>query len=282
LKNYVIETTSEKGRSFSSTLVAAIVANSVYEDASSGQGARPVWAMWAGAENSIRPFMANLRLGRKAQPSNNGRRADNRIEFLKTARFQVSWQREAEGVLSTIYHPELFRLDPGMVDPSGIKFLIVSPADWEDSQNIDTRSAVKYVRTHAPAVEKYEREDRLAIIERLAKVAYLFAVYLDRRTRMPLFADGSFYLQLLCAALDQGLASLPGSSNIAYPSSYRGDSWCRKFPGFATEGTEDVGIRNVIAFQASHEAFETFLVEQVQLFRSRQKKSVPMLQKGAA
>lgn len=103
--------------------------------------------------------------------------------------------------------------------------------------------------------------------------AYLFAVCLDRRTRCPLVASGSFYLQLLIAALDQGLGSLPG--NCARYNSARGESGHNHQHGFNLEvggerycrdSIETIGLVHAISFHSSHERFERLLAEQVALF----------------
>lgn len=266
-----------KGRSFSATCVAVVTADSLWETA--GNTIRPVWAMFATSEAELKPFMANLRLGRKAEKASNvnqRRGDDERLEFLKSAGYQVTWQRAEEGTIATIFYPELFRLDPGMVDPSGLKFVLLVPTDWANSQTVDVASAVQHVRMMAPQLDT----DLLAS---LVPTAYLFAAFLDRRTRCPLVADGRFYLQLLVASLHCGFATFPGR-NVRYNPDrgewghhpqhrfnleIGGDSYSR-------ENIEAIGFQHAIAVLAKHEAFEAFLAEQVTLFFDRGKKKRPL------
>lgn len=274
---YIQPQDEKKGRSFHATCVAIVTANYLLDE-SNGETIRPVWGMFAGSEAELRPFMANLRLGRKAEPWSNRDGNSKRVEFLKSSGFGISWQRETEGALATIYHPELFRLDPGMVDPKGLKFVMLVPTDWASRQGVDKEGAVKHLRKlQAPL-----SDEELAA---LLPTAYLFASYLDRRTRCPLIADGRFYLQILCAALHIGLASFPGSQLRSYGSR---EAW-----GFNTKlgfnavvgGLEgsyygnglnltDINICHAIAFSETHETFEKFLSEQVELFFQTEKERV--------
>lgn len=261
----------KKTRSFSATCVAVVTADRLFDE-SGGKTIRPVWAMFAGTEQMLRPFMANLRLGRKAEPHGNNRGGDSvRLEFLKGVGYQVAWQREEEGTLATIYHPDLFRLDPGMVDPTGINFVILTPADWAAQQDVDTKEVVDFVEGFRFPLDR-------TVLEALVPTAYLFAAYLDRRTRCPLIADGRFYLQLLCGALDKGLASFP-SNNIRYSYGNRHD-WGHGRHGFNVvvggiesrhNGPEiaDLNLLHAISFGATHEDFEEFLAQQVTTFFER-------------
>lgn len=288
MEDYVIEPKEgAKGRSFSATCLAFATADSLWE--SGGKTIRPAWAMFAGSDAELRPFMTNLRLGRKAElASNQNRRGgdEDRLEFLKSAGYQITWQREPEGTIATIFYPDLFRLDPGMVDPTGIKFVVLAPTDWSKAQRVDVTPAVQHVQSMLRRVPKLrERDYRLEgraskldadFLAGLVPTAYLFAAFLDRRTRCPLVADGRFYLQLLIAALDQGLASLPGN-NARYNSSR--DDWGHNTrhafnmqiggKQYAKEGPETIGVKHAISFLATHEVFETFLAEQVTTFFGR-------------
>jgi hypothetical protein len=232
MQTYVIEPPTEagkKGRSFSARCVALVVADRLC--GFGGNTIRPVWAQFIGSDPELRPFMTNLKLGRKAEPAEGRRRGGDaeRLEFLKGGNWQISWQREPEGTIATIYHPEIFRLDPGMVDPAGAKFIMLVPAWWVAAQGMPEGDAV----------------------------AHLFAAMLDRRTRCPLVNDGAFYRQLLAAALDSDtmLAFEPDDRKPAYAHGR-----------FVAEGLEDAGIARAIAFESTHERLETFLAEQVATF----------------
>src|SRR5262245_47689445 len=273
MKRYVIQPKQEgKGRSFSATCGALITAYGVFPEGNDGKTIRPVWALFAGTEAELRSFAANLKSGRKAEdPSKGGKGGDEaRLEFVRKVGFQTYWQREEEGSLVTLYHPELFRLDPGRIDPAGINFVLLVPSDWSATQQVEVSAPVKHVRLLAPHVDE-------ALLSSLVPTAYLFAAYLDRRTRCPLVADGRFYLQLLIAALDKGIASLPGT-DVRRVSSYFREDWGRHaHHGFDIEigeshehlGLGTIGLQHAISVRAKHAEFEEFLAEQVVLFFQR-------------
>lgn len=227
MKDYTIQPEAgKKGRAFSAKCTAIIVADSLWS-AGGGDTMRPIWAQFIATDAELRPFASNLRLGRKAEPSTGRSSACDRIEFLKSVGYQMSWQREPEGSILTVYHPELFRLDPGMVDPAGATFAMLVPRWWLAAQTVDADSAR----------------------------AALFAAYLDRRTRCPLVADAAFYRQLFAAAIECGLARMPTDRTVKYS----------KGP-LAAEGLEQAGVDTVVVFSASHDELETFLVEQVGIY----------------
>lgn len=225
MQDYIIQPeTGKKGRSFSAKCTALVVADTLWSSGS-GDTIRPIWAQFVGTDSELRPFATNLKLGRKAEPSNGHKHSNaERLEFIKSAQYQVAWQREAEGSIVTLFHPDLFRLDPGMVDPEGAKFVMLVPYWWNDAQTLDVEDAR----------------------------ASLFAAYLDRRTRCPLVADVAFYRRLLAAALDEGFAHSPGDRKIEYA---RGT--------FQASGLDDAGLDSAISFSAPHDRLEEFLAEQV-------------------
>lgn len=263
MQDFVIQPQEgRKGRSFQGTAVAIVTASGLCE-ASGGSCCRPVWAMFAGPDASLRPFVTNLKLGRKADPIGKNMRnnSEERIEFMKSVGYYVSWQKEPEGSLATIYHPDLFRVDPGMVDPDGIQFVLLVPSDWAEHQKvqINEEQALAHLKRVGLPTDKVPFRD-------LVVASYLMAAYLDRRTHCPLVADGLFYLQLMVAALDQGLASTP-SDNLRWGSTYR--EWgYQSHHGFRAAGLDSVGIRQAYSFLAKHEQFDKFLAEQVTLFFS--------------
>lgn len=266
MRDLIIQPTNPgKGRSFGAVCVATVIANGLFPEASGGETVRPVWAMFAGSDPSLRPFMANLRLGRKADFGENRYRREGdskRYEFLKSVGYQVAWQREDEGTLATIYHPDIFRLDPGMVDPKGCSFVLLVPKVWIAQQELDVEPLIRHVERF-----RYPLPEGMSLAA-LVPTAYLFAAYLDRRTRCPLISDGRFYLQILCSALQQKIASFPGD-DITYH--YRSDDTWGYNPKhiFKAEGLDLVGMEHAISFSATHEALEEFLAREVQFFFDR-------------
>lgn len=252
-----------KGRSFSALCLASVEADSLWDGGQTNlDEKRPVWAMFAGSEQELRPFMANLRTGRRIEFPLITYGRNKRMSFLKSAKHAISWQREVEGTAATVYLPDLFQMDPGMVDPAGAAFVVLPTDAWSKSQVIDLAPLVQHVKPLVPL--GYDREPVLTddAIAEMIPLAFLFAAYLDRRTRCPLLADGRFYLQLMLACLAEGLASMPSTTTSSYSSQW---GIQHRF-GFSTSGTEELGISQGIAFKAEHPAIDKILAEQVALF----------------
>ncbi len=250
-----------KGRTFRAVLLAAVEADLLWSGGMTAtENQRPVWAMFAGSDQELRAFMANLTGGRKASlvRENQGysRRKDECLEILKSAGYATIWQREAEGSLATIYLPDLFQLDPGMVDPSGIRFILLPTREWAEAQTLDVKPLVQYARRLG--YSKLEREQ----LAQWAPLSFLFCAYLDRRTRCPLVSDGRFYFQLMLACLDSGLASL-STHDVRYRDYSFGE---HKELRYSEIDTANVGLLPGLVFRSDHETLERVLAEQVALF----------------
>jgi len=227
-----------KGRAFAATCIAHVRAESLWP--AGNDATRPVFMSLVGTDNELRPFVANLRLGRKAEMGYRGR---EKFEVLKSAGFQCAWQRTTKGTRVDIFAPDLFALDPGMVDPAGVKFIILPAKSWLKPLDVPLPECVPAERAEA-----------------IRALAPLFIAYLDRRTRCPLVPDPRFYAQVLANALDQGLATF----------STHDRSWAREW-GAGDRGYREVdidvaGFGPGLLFRASHETLETFLADQVRIF----------------
>jgi hypothetical protein len=254
--------TEGKGRSFAAVCVGTIEADSLWDGGQTAtENMRPVWALFAGSDAELRPFMANLRTGRKAQfikgTGYYGKKQE-RLETLRSAGYQIAWQREAEGSLATMYLPEIFQIDPGMVDTREVRFIVLPSVDWAPAQIIDPGPIVQHARKLGGPLGSEE-------IAALVPLAFLFCAYLDRRTRRPIYSDGRFHMQLLLACLTQGLASWPTDD------SYRWRPDREKFGRhshfqFRQTTTEAARVGEGLAFHATHEQVDTILAEQVQQF----------------
>jgi len=272
-----------KGRTFRAIYLASATADALWPGGSTDTGDvdRPVFATFCGSEDELRPFVANLMLGRRVIVPEAGysrRRSKKGFEFLKTAGYKYIWQREPEGTLVSVFMPALFLMDPGMVDPAEAKFVLLPSVKWAEKQALATDEIVRHARRlpiikalNAPPPpgdwrwrdKDYKHEPVLSNddLAALVPTAYLFAAFLDRRTRAPLLADGRFYLQLMLACLKNGLAtwSTERASQEQFGHHYAGFAFCE-------ESTSDAGLLPGVAFRASHERLESLLAEEVALF----------------
>ena len=255
------QTESGKGRTFRATLLASVEADLLWPGGqTASDNLRPVWAMFGGSDQELRAFMANLTLGRKAhfpKPSNDySRRKVNCLEILKSAGYQITWQREEEGSLATIFLPDLFQIDPGMVDPAGARFVLLPTKTWAHTQSLDIPSLV----AHANLCNYQEfSPEQLAA---WAPMSFLFAAYLDRRTRCPLVADGRFYYQLMLSCLEHGLASFATTPN-RYSEEFFGQHPKQQYH---ENDTSSVGLLPGLAFNSNHETLDALLAREVALF----------------
>lgn len=248
-----------KGRTFRAVLLASVRADLFWPGGMTAtDNERPVWAMFAGSEQELRAFMANLTSGRKADMPKPYGHGDDRMEILRSAGFQTTWQREAEGSIATVFLPELFQLDPGLVDPAGIKFIILPTGTLIRRQVLDVKPLVRHAQVAG------HRKVGAEFLEMCAPLAYIFCAYLDRRTRCPLVSDGRFYMQLFLACLKKQIASFSTNSDR-----YRDhDLGFGHHPSlqFFERDTATIGLLPGVAFRSSHDEFEKLLAEQVSLF----------------
>jgi hypothetical protein len=261
-----------KGRSFRAMCLAMVQADCLSPLAPNSDVVRPVLAVFAAGDAELRPFVTNLQLGRKAEFDGGSRRDKVRVEFLRSGGYQVFTQRETEGAIATVCIPDLFRIDPGMVDPDAIRFVTLPRAAWLHQEPEDRAEASELRDTYRMMVRYVTgigfdqlTEDHLM---RLAPLSYLFAAFLDRRTRCPILADGRFYLHLLLACLRDGLA---GFARDKRPSGYgyhdrRPLGYAAEFDSFVVEGATEAGFGGAIAFKAKHEEFETLLAAETTVF----------------
>jgi hypothetical protein len=262
-----IERGKGKGRSFSAVLLAHVTADALWEGGGGGGAKRPAWAMFAGGDAELRPFVANLQGGKKAESCEDKnysrRKPEVRFEFLRSAGYRYAWQREAEGSLATAYLPSLFLADPGMVDPDGVKFVVLPTRSWVDAQTVDAMALAKHMRAvDGRSVGLAEAVERA---RDLGALAHLFALYLDRRVRCPLVTDARFYYQLFTAFLAAGLASLGGDADV--PGFAREPRFgVTRTLGFSEKNTAAVGLAPGVACKATHDEVEALLAQQVTLF----------------
>jgi hypothetical protein len=299
-----------KTRKFQATLLGYVNANSMWKGGdSSGETNRPVWAMLAGTEQALRPFVANLQKGNRAEipPENNwNRRASIKFEWLKSAGYRFIWQKimldNSQEPLSVvqIYLPELFKLDPGMIDPHEVKFICLTPQHWYQAefellqinkklQNTVLQHVKKLGLQDWPERYRYgffkEKEQKpfsdFTDIEilKVIPIASHFMAYLDTRTEKPLLPDTSFAVQLYFFALKEKLATLSTvqGSQWDWEPGIKNSRWgWAKHPKleYHEDGTQQCGLLPGIQFFCTQKQLDDFLSEQVSLFYQEKKKKV--------
>lgn len=246
-----------KGRVFSAKCAAFITANPIFPEAG-GTAIRPIWAMFLTTEQELRPFVANLRLGRIAERTDRDAKPENRMEFLKSARYRHEFHREAEGAVASLWYPSLFSVASD-VSENGVSFAMLVPDDWASAQDVDAEGAVAHVRSVPDLLRGELLEASDDWFAALLPTAYLFAAYLDARTRCPLVNDGRFFLQLLLASFVEGFAAMPIPWD-RYVRSTQGVLGNKTW--FMAYGLRDAGVRHAVAARGNHEAVDELIAEQ--------------------
>lgn len=271
---------SEKSRAFSALCTAYVTADRLWDLGASDKHDRPIYATFAASEGEIRPFIANLLCGRIAVPESDStyrrrRGQEAGLEFMRSAGYKVAYQRFEQGTLATIYLPDFFMHDPGMVDPAKVSFVCLPGSAYLESQaqRLDIDRMVRYARL-LPRVKKVNRKpewwDRHegkkpyegpledARLTALAPLSYLFCLYLSNRSRAPMPPDGRFYLQVLLACLGEGLASF---STTEYGARSEGFGLYKSF-GFAEEVSQEAQLAPGIALHTKHQDLEDLLASE--------------------
>lgn len=249
----------DKGRVFSAELLAHAEADSLWENGGTGDGHRPIWMVIAATEQEMRSFLANFLAGRPAVMGNSHRKsASDKIEVLRSSGFAYHSRRLGGGMVTTIYLPDLFRLDPGMVDTAGVKFVVLPPKAWVVAQKFDITQARERLLSLAnldlatiaqnEALSGILDDDQLHVL--LAEGSLLLA-YLDRRCRYPIPFDPIFGAWLLITSQVHRLMSRPDGRYGSRRDMYR------------IEGAENVNVLPGFAFGASHEALGQLLSTEV-------------------
>lgn len=255
----------DKGRIFAADLLAYLQADFLWENGGNGQGTRPVWMVLASSEHEMRAFVANLLSGRPAERGGRYSRATDRFEILKSAGYLRYSKRIGNGVVTTFLLPDLFRIDPGMVDPSGIRFCVLPAKAWVAAQRFDLEAARRrlldladvseadiheLVRTYNPRgslLTPLLSDDGLHLL--LSEGSLLLA-YLDRRCRFPILFDPVFGAWLALVTQYRNLLVRKDPNNYRSP--------------YEIHGADDVNVHKGFAFMSTHEAFGEVLSEELQ------------------
>lgn len=254
-----------KGRVFQAAVLACVQAQ-CWEGAG-GNNIRPVYLMIGASEGEAGPVLANLRMGKKASVEGieAGIRDKKEIELLKSAGYEFAQQRHRAGVVIQVYLPELFRLDPGIVDPERVRFVLLPRRVDIADPALDIDAAVRHMRALgqvAPDRERYDawRDNRPTEAEIVEIVPYaaLFGAYLNSRTRCPLVPDLRFLVQILTAFLHHGFARRGWRS---------GQTWGRPEYDYSASyrevGVTDVGLVPGLMVNALASEVETLLAAEI-------------------
>lgn len=245
-------TAGRRGRTFSVALLNYITADSLWPLGYGGDRDihRPVYLSYAGTEQEVTAFTANLRTGRKAKIySEYDHHTAYAVEIPKSAGFRFVPQRLSEGALAmTAYLPELWRLEPEVL-PERISFLFAPPTWWVDAQ----APRLKLAHGGGPNAQ------------RNAAVASYFAAFLDRRSPLPIINETAFHLRLWRAAAEEDW--------LIEPRGYQGNRGkLFVYPDRADKERPPqlAGLELVRLVHVEQQAFEQFLGRQVELYRKEE------------
>lgn len=248
------EDDSKKTRTFSASLLGYLTADNLWEGGESdAKATRPVWIAIGGTQGAIRPFLANLRSGRKARVV--GTKDD--FECLRSARY--TWRLlpipGTNDVAAYGYLGDLFALDPGMVDPTKIAFVAMPhrkhlpPLTNEDAEQAMMWATSRATRNLAQDL------GHCGDAVRLAHASLAFAAMLSTRCRAPFPRALDFAAGLLVRCVDFNFASSPTLE------------WARS--RFASSmNLAELGCADVVSVRASHQAMRDLLSEEVRAYQA--------------
>ena len=289
MKTLTIETRNpiqpDKTRQFSAIMLGFITADALWDGGSANtKHTRPVYLALGGPETTLRPFIYNLKAGRKASVhddlNNRYDRGSDWVETLKTGNYETLWQRGQNAHICTMLMPDLFALDPGMIDPERCAFASVAPEWWarkQDEKLLANRELCGRILAHAdrlgltsdrrsrpiPIPQPWSEELILSLVAQAGH----FYLMLDKRTRRPLINDMAFAVQLYAAALHHGLASFwrkAGESLYGERWGYVKSWWGE---GFTAENAHLIGFRQGVILVTSQANLDGFLANQIRLYR---------------
>lgn len=261
----VIAPKGDKGRAFAAELLAWAEADPLWDfGRANTETKRPIWMVVAGSEQEMRAFSANLLTGKTACRAKSNKPED-RFEIVKSAGFMHHSRKVGDGVATTFYYPELLRIDPGMVDPEAIRFVVIPARAWVWAQSFDLeaartrllqlagvtpdeiRAAARGYRPLGEQLSAILTDEDLHVL--LAEGSLMLA-YLDRRCRFPIPFDPVFGAWLLLACRLQLIVHRPSTD-------YRGGH-------YRMTGADNVNVYPGFTFHASHDSFGAVLANEIQ------------------
>jgi hypothetical protein len=207
-----------KGRSFGASCVALQMAHGYWEG-SSRNPLRPTFALFVVSKQGARPFVMNLRSGRKLHAHGLGSDRNGwPMEFLKSVGYEVREQDLAPAddeseptVAIEVFLRPLFEYRPGMLDPMAVTFTMSLPMGRlaQESERFSSRGLDRLL-VHHPLKETddYKARNHGAPFDRATVIAegVRFAAALNERGLLPMPPDPLFCTHLLLSALGKGYA----------------------------------------------------------------------------
>ena len=238
-----IDPKGDKGRSFSAELLAYAEADSLWESGGTSAASvhRPIWAVIGGSELEMKAFLANLLTGKVASHAKH-----LKFEFLRSVGYAHHTVKIGGGAVTTLYLPELFNIDPGMVDPDHVRFVVIPPKAWVDAQHFDLAEA----RSILEALDDTPWKASDSEVHELLAEGVLFLSYVDRRCRYPI--PFSPVLGAWLVKLCQRYGYLHRDGCLSYG---RG--------AFKVVDAAKVNVLAGFAFSASHEALGDILSAEI-------------------
>lgn len=264
-----------KGRKFRAAMLGYIRADMLWEGGMTAtNNLRPVYLTLAGTESALRPFLANMRKGRKVHIIREGSyrtAVDGRVELLKSAGYDFVWHRGKSLSLVTAYQVDLFNADPGMIDHETIKFISAPPRWWVDAQGEKLPAAdVARVQAHLRRLGVGAQSGHLPLpidldeLRPFIAAAAHFSLYLDKRTRRPLINDLTFTTQLYLASLHHGAASYTNGYGWAWGV----HGWAVNHDHFDGYSLGKLGFFPPVVVSLSQDDMDRFLAQQIKLWRN--------------
>lgn len=240
----------KKGREFSANLLASVEADFVWQGGMATKSAsRPVWLAVAASSGALAPFLANMRTGRTAVQvdgrSSGRKKGKPTLECPRGARYAWHVQRVTGGdEVAYGYLPELFALDPGMVDEDTIRFVaLYSQLQVPSITEEQFDSALQYVaKRHPHRAERLLSGDPKA--RRLVVAAVACMTFLRSRSTIPMPNHVGLCTNILLMALSERLAY-----NLALVP------WSNSPSGLATLGLEELRVEQPTVWNSTHEDF---------------------------
>ena len=285
-----------KSRAFRAQYLAHVCARGWWPgDEGSSDATRPAWLLCAASARAARPFVANLQTGHRAllTPYHAGGSwaagPPVALELRKSAGYRFLWQRvpAAGGVqaLVTAYLPDLVRLDPGFIDPDGVRFLALTPQWWiaqETARAAADPALPAALTAHAAACgwlaaprpgggPPWTVDALLALLPQAVHAV----TYLERRTTRPAGQHAGLRAAALPGRARGGPVRRgpPRRARGAHPGRARGRDgagdgwdWARarpRPPGVVACGTAAAGLAPPVACRVDHPTLDAFLGQEV-------------------